>query len=114
MPKSIKSQRSRPARTPEERENQLINMAMDLAERKIKDGSASSQLITHFLKLGTERERLENEKLRSYVRMADEKIEQMRSQEDIKELYENAIKAMKSYSGSTDEHDEDYYYEEDY
>lgn len=53
----------RPAMTPKARENQMIALAMDAAERQLLDGSASSQVITHFLKLGTERERLEREKL---------------------------------------------------
>ena len=53
----------RPALTPEARENQLISLAVDLAEKQLQEGTASSQVITHYLKLGSMRERLEREKL---------------------------------------------------
>ena len=87
----------RPAMTPEARENQMIALAMDAAERQLLDGSASSQVITHFLKLGTERERLEreNELLRA-------KTEAIESGEEMKSLYEEAIKAMRNYAGQGD------------
>ena len=63
MSKAKESKRLRPVLSPEARENQLISLAMDRAEEKLLNGTASSQLITHFLKLGTEKERLEREKL---------------------------------------------------
>lgn len=88
-----------PARTPQERENQLISAAYDLAEKKIMDGSASSQLITHFLKLGTEKERLEREILESQRKLMDAKTENLASTKRIEELYNNAISAMKHYNG---------------
>lgn len=89
-----------PARTPEGRENQLISLAVDLAEKQLREGTASSQVITHFLKLGTEKERLEREKLEQENLLTREKINAMQSAQRVEELYENAIAAMKSYSGN--------------
>lgn len=95
-----------PARSPEGRENQMISDAFDLAERKLRDGTASSQLIVHFLKLATTREQLENEKLRSDLKVADAKVRHMESQATSAELYEKAINAFKSYAGVYDEGDD--------
>lgn len=89
-----------PARSAQARENQLINLAIELAERQLRDGSATSQVITHFLKLATAKEQLENEKLRSDLRLADAKIKQMERSSMSEEIYEKAIEAMKSYSGN--------------
>lgn len=97
-----------PARSPQERENQLINMAMDLAEQKMMDGTASSQIITHFLDLATVKAQLENEKLRSDLEVAQAKILQYQSGEELKSLYENALSAMKDYSGNYGEEYEDF------
>lgn len=99
-----------PARTPEARENQLINLAIDLAEEKLRNGTASSQIITTLLTLATTKHRLENEKLRSDLEVAKAKIEQINRQEDSKELYEKALAAFRSYQTSPmeDEYDEDY------
>lgn len=99
--------KSTPARSPEARENQMINLAMKLAESQLRDGSATSQVITHFLKLATVREQLENERLRAELRVADAKIKQMESAETSKELYSNAIAAFKSYSGQDVEEEDD-------
>lgn len=90
----------KPATTPEARENQVVSAAIDLAERQIQDGSASSQVITHFLKLGSTRERLEQQRLEHENELTRVKIEQIESQQRIEELYVDAIKAMRSYSGS--------------
>lgn len=89
-----------PARSAEERENHLISLATDLAEQQLRDGTASSQVITHYLKLGTTRERLEqeNKELENQLLMA--KTEAIKSAERIEELYANAITAMQKYGGS--------------
>lgn len=91
--------RRKPATTPEARENQVVSMAIDLAERQIQDGSASSQVITHFLKLGSTRERLEQQRLEHENELTRVKIEAVQSQQRMEELYGEAIKAMRSYSG---------------
>lgn len=99
----------RPATTPEERETQLISDAMDLASRQIRDGSASSQTISHFLKLGSSRERLEQERLANEVELMAAKREALASQKRVEELYGEAITAMRAYSGNgpmPDEEDE--------
>lgn len=99
--KSVK--RSRPALTPEARENQLIAKAMNEAERRIDDGTASSQLLSHFLKLGTEKARLEKEKLRRESVLLEAKVEQLESSKRLEALYENAMKALKGYRTDVDE-----------
>lgn len=106
-----KPKRSSLFRIPEARENYLIDLAFDLTERMLRDGTATSQMITHFLRLATVKEQLENEKLRTELKLAEAKIQQISSQEDIKELYAEALKAMKSYSGEynpEDDWDEEY------
>lgn len=94
--------KSRPALTPEARENQLIALAYDLAEQRLRDGTASSQEVTHFLKLGSTREKLEQDRIRKENELATAKIENMQSQERSEELYKNAMEAFKKYSGADD------------
>lgn len=97
----IKSEepRRRPATTPEGRENEMISDAFDLAQTQIRNGTASSQVITHFLKLGSSRERLEQERLSHETELTRVKVEAIESAKRMEELYEGAIRAMKSYSG---------------
>lgn len=105
-PKRTK-RKSIPARTPEGRENQLINYAFKLAEKKLLDGTASSQLISLLLQWGSTKMRLEMEKLKSDLEVANAKIKQMETQETSKEIYEQAIAAFKSYTGQPIEEDYD-------
>lgn len=95
----------RTAMTPEARENQMIAYAMDLAEKQILEGTASSQVITHFLKLGTEKERLEREKLAKENELLKAKAHALESSDEMKIMYEEAIKAMRTYSGNGDPDD---------
>jgi hypothetical protein len=88
-----------PATTPEGRENQLIASAVDLAERQLTDGTASAQVITHFLKLGSSRERLEQERLQNENILLRAKKEAMDSQARIETLYVEALNAMRQYAG---------------
>lgn len=94
-----KSRRHRPAITPEGRENEVISQAIDLAEQQIKNGTASSQVITHFLKLGSTREQLEQERLKHENELTKVKIEAIESQKRVEELYKEALDAMRSYAG---------------
>lgn len=94
---------SRPALTPESRENQLIELAIDVAEQQLRDGTASSQIIAHYLKLGSTRDRLERENLRKQGEYIDAKTEAIKSIEKDRKLYEDAIEAMRSYSGISKE-----------
>ena len=102
------SQKMRSAIDPENRENQMIALAVNLAEQQLRDGTASSQVITHFLKLGTTKAELEKEKLRRENEVLSAKAKAYQSGEEMKELYENAIKAMRDYAGQgePDEYDE--------
>lgn len=89
--------------TLEGRENQLIAYAVDLAEKQLREGTASAQVITHYLKLGSTRERKEQAKLQKEIELAQAKIEALQSAEELKDLYKDAMEAMRSYSGSSDE-----------
>lgn len=95
----------RPALTPEARENQLIALAVDLVEQRLLDGTASSQETTHFLKLGSMRNRLEMEKLEEGNRLLKAKTESIQSQKKSEELFLEAINAFRSYSGKEDSDD---------
>lgn len=92
--------RMRPALTPEARENQLISLAVDLAEQQLRDGTASSQVITHYLKLGSTKERIEKEILEKQKMLIEAKTQSLQSQQRIDALYAEAIKAMRTYSGN--------------
>lgn len=94
-----------PATTPEARENQLISLAVGLAERQLSEGTASSQVITHFLKLGTVREQLEREKIAYENKLLEARTEAMASGARVEELYGKALNAMRSYSGQDVEED---------
>lgn len=95
----------RPALTPEARENQMISYAVDLAEKQLREGTASSQVITHFLKLATVKEQLEREKIRQEIELQKAKTKALASDEEIKVMYKDAIEAMKKYSGYGDRDD---------
>lgn len=99
--------RQPPARTPEEAEERMISLAVALAEKKLSDGTAPAQVITHYLKLATSKEKLEKEKLARENELLTAKTEALKSQKRIEELYEDAIKAMKTYSGAADYDDEE-------
>ncbi len=92
----------RPATTPEGRENQLISLAADLAERQLVAGNASAQVITHFLKLGSTREKLEQERLHRENLLLSAKVDQIASSKRVEELYETALNAMRAYAGRDD------------
>lgn len=97
--KEVNSSRRRPATTPETRENQLISAAVDLAEKQIHEGTVSSQVLTHYLKLGSTREKLEQERLKNENEMLKAKTEALASAKKVEELYGLALNAMRSYSG---------------
>lgn len=92
-------QRRRPATTDEARESQLVSLANDLAEKQMREGTASSQVITHFLKNGSTRERLEQDRLRREVELLQAKVDSMASAKRVEELYAAALDAMRSYAG---------------
>ena len=92
----------RPALTPEARENQMIALAVDLAEQQLREGTASSQVITHYLKLGSTKERLEKEKLEEENKLLRAKTENVKSMKRSEELMEEALRAFRQYNGQVD------------
>lgn len=103
---SSSSIRTRPALTEEAREKQLIAKALNQVEQQLEDGTASSQVLTYFLKLASEKNQLEMDKLRRENELLKAKAEALESQKRVEELYSDALNAMKRYSGfgGQDEH----------
>lgn len=95
--------RRRRAMDDDTREDQMIALAIDLAEEQLRNGTASSQVITHFLKLGSTKEKLEKQMLEEQVKLVTAKTEALQSAKRIEELYSNALEAMQTYRGVTDE-----------
>lgn len=96
-----RKQRLAPATTVEARENQLISLAVDLAEKQLAEGTASAQVITHFLKLGTMRAKLEMEKLKHENKHLEAKTELLVGMKRNEELYAEALKVMRIYKGES-------------
>lgn len=84
------------ATTSEKKENELIALAVDLAEEQLRAGTASSQVITHFLKLATEREKLEREKLKAEIEITRTKKKSIEASDRMEELLANAVKVFTS------------------
>lgn len=101
--------KTRPAMTPEAREKQMVSLAVDLAEKQLIEGTASSQVITHYLKLGSTKEAIEKEILERQKDLIEAKTEAMKSAKVVEELYANALEAMRSYSGNNTRDDVDDY-----
>ena len=93
----------RPALTPEARENQLISLATDLVEKRLREGTASSQETTHFLKLASTKARLEKQILEKQAELITAKTDSIKSQKKVEELYTEAMKAFRNYSGQGDQ-----------
>lgn len=96
---SESSRKMRPALSEEARESQMISLAVDLAEKQLQEGTASSQVITHYLKLGSTKERIEKEILMKQKELIEAKTQSLQSAQRIEELYKNALDAMRNYSG---------------
>lgn len=105
---STTAPKRRPALTPEARENQMISLAVDLAEKQLMEGTASSQVITHFLKLGSTKERIEKEILEKQKELISAKTESLQSSKKIEELYTEAISAFRKYNGSSSDDEDEY------
>lgn len=99
------SRRQPPALTPEDREQQLIALAEDLAEKKLRDGTASPQIIVHYLKLATAKADLEVEKLKKETELLETKNQVIKSQEHAEQLYQEAIDAIARYKGQYEDYD---------
>lgn len=100
------SRRRAPARTDEAREKEMINLAIDLAEEQLRNGTASAQVITHYLKLGSTKEKIEKEMIKEQKKLLEAKTEALKSAKRVEELYQNALDAMRAYgSGNSMEQD---------
>ena len=95
-----------PALSPEAQENQMISMAMDLVKQRLLDGTASSQETTHFLRLGSTKERIEKEILEKQKMLIDAKTELIKSTRNSEELLDKAMKAFGTYQGRGEPDDE--------
>lgn len=104
------NRKMRPALTPEARENQLVSLAVDLAEQQLRDGTASSQVITHYLKIGSMKERLEKQILEKQKDLIEAKTQNLQSAKRIEELYSKALNAMRDYSGHPEENNDENLY----
>lgn len=94
----------------EAHENMMISLATSLAEKQLREGTASAQVITHYLKLGTTREKLEQEKLHRENSLLEAKTKSLGDTAEVKRLYDEAISAFKGYRGhifDEDDYDED-------
>ena len=110
--KKVKSKNSddpkraiRPALTPEGQENQMISLAVSLAQQQLMDGTASSQVITHYLKLGSTKEKIEREMMEKQKELIEAKTQALQSAKRVEELYKNAVEAFKVYSGYGEKED---------
>lgn len=108
MARSSARKPRRPANTPEGRESQLVSLAFDLVEQRLLNGSASASETVHLLKLGSTREKLEQQRLQNENLLLSAKVDQMASAKRIEELYEEALSAMKTYSGQASTDFEDF------
>lgn len=97
------ARKAKAPRTPEESENMLINLAVTLAEKQLRDGTASPSVISHYLKLAGQRDKLELEKLRQETMLAKAKAESIASAARTEELVQEAVDAMRRYSGESDD-----------
>ena len=88
-------------------ENQIIALAMDVVEKRLRNGTASSQETTHFLKLGSIKERRELLLLEQEIELKKAKTESIKSAERVEELYKEALNAMRTYSGANRKEDDD-------
>ena len=104
---SLPKRKTKAAQTIEENENQMISLAMDRVRQRIIDGTASSQELVYFIKLGSTRERLEREILMKQKEQIEAKTDNLKSAAQSEELYAKAIEAMGRYSGHQGD-DEDY------
>ena len=98
-----KKNKMRQALTPEARENTMIFLATELAEQQLRDGTASSQVITHYLKLGSSKEKLERDILKEQKKLITARTEALEASKRIEEVDENAITAMREYGGHDNE-----------
>lgn len=92
---------ARPASTPEAREQQLVNLAVQLAEKQLRDGTASPSIINHYLKIASRREVLEREILEKQSKLIEAKAQNINKDREAEDLAKAAIEAMKNYNSGS-------------
>lgn len=97
MPERVPPVRTKRSRDPEARENEMIALAVNLAEEQLRNGTASAQVITHYLKLGSSTERMSKQLMEKELELKEAKTSALKSQQRVEELYANALKAMREY-----------------
>lgn len=112
MSSSNTSKRGRPALTPEARENQLINAAYNLAEQQLNDGTASSQIIVHFLNLGTARAKVELKQKELECKKIEAQTASLEAAKQGTEMMEKALRAFRTYSGYEGDYEDEYEFED--
>lgn len=100
------SRRRSPATTPEAQENRMINLAVGLAEKQLREGTASAQVVVHYLKLAGSRNRLEEEELANKNALLRSRVQQIESQQNTERMYSDALNAMRRYQGQEVEDDD--------
>lgn len=103
------TRRQPPATTPEGREQQLVALAMEASEKRIRNGTASAQELVYLMKVGSPTAKLEKQILEQQKELLVAKTEAIHSQKRVEELYADALKAMRAYSGSPDNPADDVY-----
>lgn len=103
----VKTPSSPPARNPENRENQLVELAYNLAEQRLRDGTASAQEVVHFLRMGAAKTQLEKKKLEIETELAMSKKELIESNKRSEEKYQQALDAFRIYNGQVKNDDVD-------
>ena len=99
----------RVASTADGQESQMVSLTMNLAREQLINGTASSQTIGHFLKLGSSREQLEQERMANEVALLEAKVEALQGAKRMEELLGDAIAAFGIYNGTAEEAEEEWY-----
>lgn len=105
MAANKKQAKRKPATDPVAREKQLINLAVDLAEKQLTDGSAAASVINHYLKLASTRESIERDILEKQSELMTAKAEAIHSSKESKQIAQEAIEAMRNYQQQRPEQD---------
>lgn len=105
--KKVKESGSRPATTVEGRDNQLINLAVSLAEKQLREGTAAPSVISHYLKMGSLKAQAEKRLLEAQIKLAEAKTEALQTGKKLDELYSEAMKALSDYKGEDNPDDKD-------
>ena len=97
-----------PAKTPKAREHQMINLALDQAELQLREGTAATPVVVHYLKLATKEQELREKQLDADIRLREKRIDEIDASAELIEMMDKAIKSMREYQGHDEEQIDDY------